>query len=109
MQLPQREFTLAKECDYVQVIPKVKEACALDLAPTPSTTAVLAFGDAFAVAVSNYYHLTEKDFAVFHPEGALGKKILIRIEASFDKANQTSIESLYQLKIATDIHEPYQA
>lgn len=76
----ERESTLAKECDYVQLIPKVKEACALNLAPTSSTTAVLAYGDALAVAISNYHHFTEKDFAVFHPEGALGKKILIRVE-----------------------------
>lgn len=76
----ERESTLARECDYVQVIPKVKEACSLNLAPTSSTTAVLAYGDALAVAISNYHHFTEKDFAVFHPEGALGKKILIRVE-----------------------------
>lgn len=76
----ERESTLAKECDYVQIIPKVREACALNLAPTSSTTAVLAYGDALAVAISHYHHFTEKDFAVFHPEGALGKKILIRVE-----------------------------
>ena len=75
----EKDSTLAKECDYVQIIPKVKEACALNLAPTSSTTAVLAYGDALAVAISNYHHFTEKDFAVFHPEGALGKKILIRV------------------------------
>ena len=75
----EKKSTLAKECDYVQIIPKVKEACALNLAPTSSTTAVLAYGDALAVAISNYHHFTEKDFAVFHPEGALGKKILIRV------------------------------
>ena len=76
----EKDSTLAKECDYVQIIPKVKEACALNLAPTSSTTAVLSYGDALAVAISNYHHFTEKDFAVFHPEGALGKKILIRVE-----------------------------
>lgn len=76
----ERESTLARECDYVQVIPKVKEACSLNLAPTSSTTAVLAYGDALAVAISNYHHFTEKDFAMFHPGGALGKKILIRVE-----------------------------
>lgn len=76
----ERESTLAKECDYVQIIPKVREACALNLAPTSSTTAVLAYGDALAVAISHYHRFTEKDFAVFHPEGVLGKKILIRVE-----------------------------
>lgn len=71
--------TLAKECDYVQVMPKVKEACALDLAPTSSTTAMIAYGDALAVVISEYHGFTEKNFALFHPEGALGKKILIRV------------------------------
>lgn len=74
------ESTLAKECNFAQIIPKVKEACALNLAPTSSTTAVLAYGDALAVAISNYHNFTENDFAVFHPEGSLGKKILIRVE-----------------------------
>lgn len=71
--------TLAKECDCVQIMPKVKEACALNLAPTSSTTAILAYGDALAVTISTYHGFTEKDFALFHPEGALGKKILIRV------------------------------
>lgn len=76
----EKDSTLARECDYAQIIPKVKEACALNLAPTSSTTAVLAYGDALAVAISHYHNFTENDFAVFHPEGALGKKILIRVE-----------------------------
>lgn len=87
----EKKSTLAKECDYVQIIPKVKEACALNLAPTSSTTAVLAYGDALAVAISNYHHFTEKDFAVFHPEGALGKKILIRVEDIMAKGEDIPI------------------
>lgn len=87
----EKESTLARECNYVQIMPKVKEACALNLAPTSSTTAVLAYGDALAVAVSNYHHFTEKDFAVFHPEGALGKKILIRVEDIMAKAEDIPI------------------
>lgn len=87
----EKKSTLAKECDYVQIIPKVKEACALNLAPTSSTTAVLAYGDALAVAISNYHHFTEKDFAVFHPEGALGKKILIRVEDIMAKGEDAPV------------------
>ncbi len=87
----EKKSTLAKECDYVQIIPKVKEACALNLAPTSSTTAVLAYGDALAVAISNYHHFTEKDFAVFHPEGALGKKILIRAEDIMAKGEDVPV------------------
>lgn len=71
--------TLANECDYVQIIPKIEEACALNLAPTSSTTAVLAFGDALAVTISRYHGFTKENFALFHPEGALGRKILVRV------------------------------
>lgn len=76
----EKNSTLAGECDYIQIMPKVKEACALNLAPTSSTTAVLAYGDALAVAISMYQRFTKKDFALFHPNGALGKKILIRVK-----------------------------
>lgn len=71
--------TLANECDYVQVIPRTEEACALNLAPTSSTTAVLAYGDALAVTISRHHGFTKENFALLHPEGALGKKILIRV------------------------------
>lgn len=71
--------TLANECDYVQIIPKTREACALNLAPTSSTTAVLAYGDALAVTLSKYHGVTKENFALFHPEGTLGKKILVRV------------------------------
>ena len=76
----EKNSTLAGECDYIQVMPKVKEACALNLAPTSSTTAVLVYGDALAVAMSMYQGFTKKDFALFHPDGVLGKKILIRVK-----------------------------
>ena len=71
--------TLAKECDLVQVMPMVREACNLNLAPTSSTTAVLAYGDALAVVASEEYGFCEDNFALFHPAGALGKRILLRV------------------------------
>lgn len=71
--------TLSNVCDYVQIIPKAEEACALNLAPTSSTTAVLAYGDALAVTISKYHGFTKENFALFHPEGTLGKKILVRV------------------------------
>ena len=74
------DSSLARRCDRVQVMPKVKEACALNLAPTSSTTAVLTYGDALAVALSCYHGFTKEDFALFHPEGTLGKKIIIRVD-----------------------------
>lgn len=75
----QKQSTLARECEIVQLMPQMKEACALNLAPTTSTTAVLVYGDALAVAVSQKHNFTEDDFALFHPAGALGKKILTRV------------------------------
>lgn len=71
--------TLAKECDLVQVMPMVREACNLNLAPTSSTTAVLAYGDALAVVASEKYGFCEDNFALFHPAGTLGKRVLLRV------------------------------
>lgn len=57
-----------------------EEACPLGLAPTASTTATLAMGDALAVVLLNERGFKEEDFAMFHPGGALGKKLLLRVE-----------------------------
>jgi arabinose-5-phosphate isomerase len=57
-----------------------KEACPLNLAPTASTTATLAMGDALAVALLKSRGFTEEDFAFSHPGGTLGRRLLLRIE-----------------------------
>ncbi len=57
-----------------------EEACPLGLAPTASTTATLAMGDALAVALLDERGFKAEDFALFHPGGALGKKLLLRVE-----------------------------
>ena len=57
-----------------------EEACPLGLAPTASTTATLAMGDALAVVLLNQRGFRAEDFAMFHPGGALGKKLLLRVE-----------------------------
>ena len=57
-----------------------EEACPLGLAPTASTTATLAMGDALAVALLDARGFKEEDFALFHPGGALGKRLLLRVE-----------------------------
>ena len=57
-----------------------EEACPHDLAPTSSTTATLAFGDALAIALLDKRNFTAEDFAMFHPGGNLGKRLLLRIE-----------------------------
>jgi arabinose-5-phosphate isomerase len=57
-----------------------EEACPFDLAPTASTTATLALGDALAIALLDKRQFTEEEFALYHPGGNLGKRLLLRIE-----------------------------
>lgn len=68
---------LSEYCDLVAVLPVEREACPNNLAPTTSTTVALAYGDAVAVVLSELNHFSEKDFALFHPKGSLGKKLLV--------------------------------
>lgn len=72
--------TLAKNSDIVLGIPVEREACPLGLAPTTSTTAMLALGDALAVALLQSRKFTPEDFALYHPGGALGRKLLLTVE-----------------------------
>lgn len=71
--------TLAQAADILQVLPDFDEADYLGLAPTSSTTAVLAYGDALAVTAAREYGFTESDFGKFHPAGSLGKKLILRV------------------------------
>lgn len=64
---------------HIKVLVK-KEACPLNLAPTSSTTAALAMGDALAVALMEVRHFEPRDFALFHPGGELGKRLLTTAE-----------------------------
>ena len=72
--------TLARAGDVFLDISVQEEACPLGLAPTASTTATLAMGDALAVALLIERGFKEEDFALFHPGGALGKRLLLRVE-----------------------------
>ena len=72
------QSTLARSCEVVQVLDGIEEACHLGLAPTTSTTAVMAYGDALAVAISRLEGFSKNDFGVFHPAGSLGKRLTIR-------------------------------
>lgn len=74
-----RTSTLGKNCDYFIDIGVEREACSLGLAPTASTTATLAMGDAIAMALMDEKNFTSKDFALFHPGGALGRKLLLTV------------------------------
>lgn len=72
--------TLAKSSDQVLDVGVAKEACPLGLAPTTSTTALLAMGDALAVVLTNKKDFNSSDFKRFHPGGALGQRLSNRIE-----------------------------
>jgi arabinose-5-phosphate isomerase len=71
--------TLAKSSDIVIDVGIEKEACPFGLAPTSSTTAALAMGDALAVALIQKKHFDEKDFYRFHPGGTLGLRLTARV------------------------------
>lgn len=75
-----RESTLGKNADYYISIKVAREACPLGLAPTASTTATLAMGDAMTIALLSSRNFTAQDFAVFHPGGALGRRLLLKVE-----------------------------
>jgi len=72
--------TLAKNSDCVLDTSVKKEACSLGLAPTASTTAMLAMGDALAIALLDKHGFKEKDFAMFHPGGILGRRLILTVE-----------------------------
>ena len=70
------ESALAKGCDLCLFFPKLPEADAFNLAPTVSTTMTLALGDAIAIALSEHKKFSKEQFHIFHPGGALGKRLL---------------------------------
>lgn len=71
---------LAKGSDFVLNTTVDTEACPINLAPTNSTTAQLVMGDALAVCLMEMRDFKPEDFAVYHPGGALGKKLLLRVK-----------------------------
>ena len=98
-----RDSTLGKNADFFIDAGVEKEACPLGLAPTASTTAALAMGDALAMALLAARNFTEQDFAVFHPGGSLGRKLLLTVENVMRsgednpiiEANRTAKEALF--------------
>ena len=71
-----RDSALGKASDVALVIPRMQEACPNGLAPTTSTTTMLALGDALAVALMKLRGFTSDNFRTFHPGGKLGAKLL---------------------------------
>ena len=73
------QSTLARESDVALDVSVKEEACPLNPAPTASTTAALAMGDALAVALLEQRGFQEEDFALLHPAGSLGRRLLLRV------------------------------
>lgn len=82
------QSTLATLSDTHISITVTKEACPLGLAPTSSTTAALVMGDALAVALLNARDFTAEDFALSHPGGSLGKRLLLRLSDIMHKGDR---------------------
>ncbi len=79
---------LGKEANYVLNTYVESEACPINLAPTNSTTAQLVMGDAIAVCLMEMKNFTAEDFAKYHPGGALGKKLLLRVGDMLDTTHK---------------------
>lgn len=86
-----KNSSLAKFSNLVLDVSVKKEACPLGLAPTSSTTAMLAMGDALAVCLVKEKGFKEKDFALFHPGGALGRKLLLKVDDIMRKGKDNPI------------------
>jgi arabinose-5-phosphate isomerase len=92
---------LARAGDVFLDISVREEACPLGLAPTASTTVTLALGDALAVALLECRGFREEDFALFHPGGALGRKLLLRVEDLMHSGSDLPmVEERTPLKVA---------
>ena len=100
-----KESTLANLSDVFVLVAVAQEACPMNLAPTASTTATLAMGDALAIAVLNARDFNEQDFARSHPGGSLGRRLLLYVEDIMHrddeipmvKHNQTLSDALVEM------------
>jgi len=88
------DSTLAKNSDYLLNTGVKEEACPLDLAPTASTTATLALGDALAIALLETRDFKPEDFALYHPGGSLGKKLLLKVDDVLHVREQNPVVNL---------------
>lgn len=94
-----KDSFLGQQADYVLNAYVEKEACPNNLAPTTSTTAQLVIGDALSICLLNMKGFSSKDFAKYHPGGALGKKLYLRVE------DISSVNQRPQVTKDTDIRE----
>jgi len=95
-----RNSTLGKFSDLVIDVVVEKEACPLNIAPTSSTTLTLALGDALAVCLMKARDFQKTDFASFHPGGALGKQLFVKVSDLMRKENLPIISKSTSVKEA---------
>ncbi len=86
-----KKSTLAVNSDFVLDSSVDKEACPMGLAPTTSTTAMLALGDALSIALLEEKNFKPNDFAMFHPGGSLGKRLILKVEDIMRPRERTPI------------------
>jgi arabinose-5-phosphate isomerase len=91
---------LGVESNYVLNTYVETESCPNNLAPTNSTTAQLVMGDAIAVCLMEMRNFTSEDFAKFHPGGALGKKLLLRVKDMLDTTHRPLVSPISSIKTA---------
>ena len=97
--------TLAREADIHLDAKVEKEACPLELAPTASTTATLALGDALAMALLDARGFQSGDFAMHHPGGALGRKLLVHVADIMRKGEQLPRSRAEDMLVPTVLEE----
>lgn len=93
-----KDSFLGTQADYVLHAPIEQEACPNGLAPTTSTTAQLVIGDALAVSLLELKGFTDRDFAKYHPGGALGKKLYLRVENLISNNTKPQVSSHTSLR-----------
>ena len=94
--------SLSDNSDLSIVLPIKEEACPYKLAPTSSTTAMLVFGDALAVTLAKLNNFKLEDFAVFHPYGTLGKRLLVKVDSLMVKGKENPVVN-YKANLKTAI------
>jgi len=96
--------SLGRFADAVLAMGKIEEACPLGLAPSASTTAMLALGDALALTVMKLRKFTAEDFAVFHPAGQIGRKLIKVKEAMTFRAGENLPTASDKLSVGEVLH-----
>lgn len=89
---------LAKASDYILNTTVEAECCPNNLAPTNSTTAQLVMGDALAVCLMEMRNFKPEDFAMYHPGGSLGKKLLLRVSDMLDRTHKPEVSPEASIK-----------